>query len=129
MMLLAMIVALIGAVLTTFGFFKPLILVYFHTPVGLEANTETLPLLKVAAEVSLDIFEGPWFLGSFLIFGLGFGLIAYYAWRTATGPKWLNGVGIMVGLSGLVWLNPFLPSFFGSLTVLLIVVNILTVIV
>ena len=124
MMLLVLIVSLIGVALTILGFFKPLIIVYFHTPLGLAGTADTLPLLKVAVEVSLELFEGPWFLGSFLLFSLGFGLTATYAWRTATGPRWLNGAGIVAGLAGLVWLTPFLPSFLDSLTPLLILVNI-----
>jgi hypothetical protein len=106
-----------------------LALVYFHLPLSLEARPEDLPFLKLTTEVSLELYESPWFLGSFLMFGLGFGLIAYYGWRTATGPKWLNGVGIVAGLSGLVWLAPFLPPFLGPLTGFLIPLNILTVMV
>jgi hypothetical protein len=126
MVLLSMIVALIGVVLATFGFFKPLTTVYEYVPLGLEASPEALPSLKVAAAVSVGVFEIPWALGSFLLFGLGFGLIAYYAWRTATGPKWLNVVGLAAGLSGIVWLTPFLP-FLEPVATFLRFLNILTI--
>ena len=93
---------------------------------GLAAGPELLPLLKTAATVAVEVYELPWNVGSFLLFGLGIGLIAYYALRTATGPKWLNGVGIIAGLSGIVWLRVYLP-FLLPVSVFLIVLNILTI--
>ena len=84
--------------------------------------------MKTAASLAVEVFEMPWNVGSFLLFGLGIGLIAYYALRTATGPKWLNWVGIIAGLSGIVWLRTYLP-FLLPVSVFLIVLNILTIIV
>jgi len=124
--LLSMIIALIGAVMTTFGFFSPLTSVYFYVPLGLVANPESLPIFKAAAEVAVKVFEVPWALGSFLIFGLGYGLIAYYGWRTSTGPKWLNVVGMLAGLTGIVWLAVFLP-FLQPMGVILRMANILLI--
>jgi hypothetical protein len=126
LVLLSLIIALIGTVLAVIGFFKPLTLIYSYVPMGLEAGPEALPLLKTAASVAVEVLELPWNVGSFLLFGLGIGLIAYYALRTATGPKWLNGVGIIAGLSGIVWLRVYLP-FLLPVSVFLIVLNILTI--
>ena len=128
LVLLSLIIALIGTVLTVIGFFKPLTIIYTYVPMGLAAGPEALPLLKTAASVAVEVFEMPWNVGSFLLFGLGIGLIAYYALRTATGPKWLNWVGIIAGVSGIVWLRTYLP-FLLPVSVFLIVLNILTVIV
>ena len=128
MVLLSLIIALIGTVLTVIGFFKPLTIIYTYVPIGLGASPEALPLVKTAASVAVEVFEMPWNVGSFLLFGLGIGLIAYYAFRTATGPKWLNWVGIIAGVSGIVWLRTYLP-FLLPVSVLLIVMNILTLIV
>jgi len=124
--LLSMIIALIGAALTIFGFFSPLTLVYFYVPLGLEASPESLPLFKAAAQVAVEVFEMPWLFGSFLIFGFGFALIAYYGWRTSTGPKWLNVVGMLAGLAGVVWLETFLP-FLQPIGVILRLSNILLI--
>lgn len=124
----ALTIALIGAGLATIGFFKSLTLVYEYLPLGVAAEPETLPMLKVAAEASLEVMELPWNMGSFLLFGVGVGLMAYYALRAAIGPKWLNWVGIVGGLSGIVWLMAYL-SFLVPVAVLLIMVNILTIIV
>jgi hypothetical protein len=124
--LMSMIIALIGVVLTIFGFFSPLTTIYFYVPLGLVANPESLPIIKAAAELAVQVFEGPWFLGSFLIFGLGFGLIAYLGWRTFTGPKWLNVLGMLAGLTGIVWLAVFLP-FLEPMGVILRLSNILLI--
>jgi hypothetical protein len=126
MILLAMTFALVGAVLTIFGFFSPLTTVYFYLPLGLVTNPELLPIFKAAAEVAVQVFEVPWALGSFLIFGLGYGLIAYYGLRTSTGPKWLNIVGILAGLTGIVWLAVFLP-FLQPMGIILRLLNILLI--
>jgi len=124
--LMSMIIALIGVVLTIFGFFSPLTTIYFYVPLGLVANPESLPIFKAAAELAVQVFEGPWFLGSFLIFSLGFGLIAYLGWRTSTGPKWLNVLGMLAGLTGIVWLAVFLP-FLEPMGVFLRLSNILLI--
>jgi len=121
---LATVTSLIGIVLASLGFMKPLTLIHAYAPKALEANVETLPMLKVAAATTVELFELPWNLGSFLVFGLGFALIAFYAWRTGTGPKWLNGVGLFAGLTGIVWLTPYF-SFPEGLAVMLRVLNIL----
>lgn len=124
--LMSMVIALIGATLAVFGFFSPLTTLYYYLPVGLVANPESLPVFKVAAEVAVQVFEAPWFVGSFLIFGLGFGLIAYFGLRTSTGPKWLNVVGILAGLTGIIWLENYLP-FLEPIGVILRLSNILLI--
>ncbi len=83
-------------------------------------------MIEIAASFAGQVFKVPWFFGSFLAYGLGAGLMAVHAWRTATGPRWLNGVGIVAGLSGIVWLRHFLP-FLMPLEALGSLVNILTV--
>jgi len=124
--LMSMVIALIGAILTLFGFFSPLTTVYFYLPNGLVASPEALPVIKAAGEIAVEVFELPWLFGSFLIFGLGFALIAYTGLRTSTGPKWLNIVGILAGLTGIVWLESFLP-FLQPIGVLLRMSNILLI--
>jgi len=126
MALVSTVFALMGAVLTSFGFMKPLTVIYQYVPIGLEASSEALPAIKTAAVVALEVFEVPWALGSFLLFGLGFGLLAYYALRTSTGPKRVNLVGIVAGLTGIVWLTPYI-SVLESIAVILRIVNILTI--
>lgn len=121
--------AFIGVTLTVLGFFKPLTALYTYAPMGLAADPEALPFLKTASSVSIELYELPWNVGSFLLFGLGIGLIAYYAWRTATGPAWLNWVGIIGGIAGITWLAAYLPFLGGPLRIILIVVNILAIIV
>ncbi len=115
--------------LTALGFMKTLTQVYFFTPAApaaLAAPAEQLPMIEIAASFAGQVFKVPWFFGSFLAYGLGAGLMAVHAWRTATGPRWLNGVGIVAGLSGIVWLRHFLP-FLMPLEMLGSLVNILTV--
>jgi len=121
--------AFIGVTLTVLGFFKPLTALYTYVPMGLAADPEALPFLKTASSVSIELYELPWNVGSFLLFGLGIGLIAYYAWRTATGPAWLNWVGIISGIAGITWLAAYLPFLGGTLRIILIVVNILALMV
>ena len=128
MILLSLIIALIGLLLATIGFFKPLTLIYSYLPMASEAGPEALPMVRTAASVAVEVLELPWNVGSFLAFGLGIGLIAYYALRTATGPKWLNWVGIIGGLTGIVWLTVYLP-FLEPISILLRVLNILTIMV
>jgi hypothetical protein len=121
--------AFIGVTLTILGFFKPLTAIYTYVPMGLAADPETLPFLKTASALAVEVLELPWNVGSFLVFGLGIGMIAYYAWRTATGPALLNWVGIIGGIAGITWLAAYLPIFGGPLRVILIIVNILGIII
>jgi hypothetical protein len=121
--------AFIGVALALLGFFKPLTALYAYLPLGLAADPETLPFLKTASSVAVEVYELPWNVGSFLLFGLGTGLIAYYAWRTATGPAWLNWVGIIGGIAGITWLAAYLPFLGGPVRIIMIVVNILALIV
>jgi len=118
--------AIIGSVLAAFGFFKPLVMIYAWVPAALEASSDTLPVIEIIARYAADLFEVPWWIGSFLAYGLGVGLFAYYAWRNDTGPKWLNSVGLIGGLSGIIWLRYFFRvlytwEFIGS------IVNILAI--
>ena len=118
--------AIIGSVLAAFGFFKPLTMIYAWVPAALEASPDTLPIIEVTARYASDLFEVPWWIGSFLAYGLGVGLFAYYAWRNGIGPKWLNGVGLVGGLSGIIWLRYFFPILY-TWELLGSIVNILTI--
>jgi len=102
----------VGSVLTAFGFFGSLVMVYAWVPAALEASPDTVPMIEVIARYTSDIFEVPWWIGSFLVYGLGVGLFAAYAWRTGTGPRWLNAVGLLAGLSGIIWLRYFFPVLY-----------------
>ncbi len=69
--------AVIGAVLTAVGFMSTaLASVYFLLPMALEAAPETLAMMKIAATFSTRVFEVMWWVGSFLAYGLGVGLMA-----------------------------------------------------
>jgi len=118
--------AVIGAVLTALGFMKTLTTVYLVVPAALEASADQLPMMQIAARFAGDMFEVPWFFGSFLAYGIGIGLLAVHALRSAKGPKWVNIVGVVGGISGIIWLRPFLP-FLMPLTTPGSLVNILTV--
>jgi len=118
--------AIIGSVLAAFGFFGTLTMIYAWVPAALEASPDALPIIEITARYSSALFEVPWWIGSFLAYGLGVGLFAYYAWRNDTGPKWLNGVGIIGGLSGIIWLRYFFPVLY-TWELLGSIVNILTI--
>ncbi|MBT3187759.1 MAG: hypothetical protein HN736_09165 [Anaerolineae bacterium] len=118
--------AVIGSVLAAFGFFKPLTMVYAWVPAALEASPDALPMIEIAANYASGLFEVPWWIGSFLAYSLGVGLFAYYAFRTDTGPKWLNIVGILGGITGIIWLRYFFPvlynwEFIGSILNILMI--------
>ena len=120
--LLSMVIALIGATLTTFGFSSPLTTLYYYLPVGLVASPESLPVFRAAGEVAVQVFEAPWFVGSFLISGL----VAYFGLRPSTGSKWLNAVRMLAGLTGVIWFEDYLP-FLQPIGVLLRLLNILLI--
>lgn len=126
--LLGLFIASVGASLALIGFTKPLMLVYYFTPQGLAASPETVEMVKIAGEIAGNVVEISWNFGSFLIFGLGVGLFALHALRTSTGAAWINIVGIVGGLAGLVWLGNYAPIF-EPLTTPLILTNILGIIV
>lgn len=123
---LALIFVLIGSSLAIFGFFKPLTLVYEYVPLALAADAEMLPYLKTAVDVSAEVMELPWNLGSFLLFGLGSGLFAFYAWRADVGQRWANFFGLIGGLAGIVWLQAYVP-FLVPVATFLIATNIIAI--
>lgn len=119
--------AVIGVVLTAVGFMSTaLSAIYFILPVALEASPEALPMMKIASNFAMKVFEVMWWVGSFMAYGLGVGLIAIHAWHSTSAPKWINVVGIIGGLSGIIWLRHFIP-FLLPLTTPLSLVNILTI--
>ncbi|MCP5097558.1 MAG: hypothetical protein GY943_18585 [Chloroflexi bacterium] len=119
--------AVIGSVLTAVGFMSTaLSSAYFLLPMALESAPEALAMMKIAATFSTRVFEVMWWVGSFLAYGLGVGLMSIHAWHSTSAPKWINGVGIVGGLSGIIWLRHFIP-FLLPLTTPLSLVNILTV--
>jgi len=99
--------AIIGCVLTAFGYFAALVMIYAWVPEALQASPETLPMIEITTQYASELFEVPWWVGSFMAYSLGVGLFAYFAWRSDTGPKWLNAVGILGALSGIIWLRYF----------------------
>ena len=105
-------IAIIGCVLTAFGFFAALVMVYAWVPAALEASPEALPTIEITTQYASDLFEVPWWIGSFMAYCLGVGLLAYHALRTGTGPKWINVVGILGGLAGIIWLRYFFPALY-----------------
>jgi len=104
--------AIIGCVLTAFGFIAALVMVYAWVPAALDASTDILPIIEIVTVYTADIFEVPWWIGSFMVYCLGTGLMAYYAWRTDTGPKWVNVAGIIGGLAGIIWLRYFFRTLY-----------------
>ncbi|MCP4167917.1 MAG: DUF4386 family protein [Chloroflexi bacterium] len=118
--------AVIGAVLTAAGFMSnTLSPIYFILPVALETDPEALLATRIAVELIIDAFEAMWWVGSFLVYGVGIGSIAIHAWQSTSAPKWINGVGIVAGLTGIIWLRHFIP-FLLPLTRILSLLNILT---
>lgn len=63
----------------------------------------------VTLEIAADVYEAPWFFGSFLIYGLAVLWIASDGLRTRFGPRWLHLTGAVGAICGIVWLRPFLP--------------------
>jgi len=123
---LATTAAVIGSVLAAFGFFGTLTMVYAWVPAALEASPDALPMIEIAAKYASGLFEVPWWIGSFLAYGLGVGLFAYHSLRTAAGPKWLNVLGLIGGLTGIIWLRYFFPvlyqwEFIGSILNILMI--------
>lgn len=57
---------------------------------------EQLPLIKTTAQLSSELLELSWNIGSFLIFGVGYGVMAYGMLQAALGQRWLIGIGIKV---------------------------------
>jgi hypothetical protein len=104
--------AIIGCVLTAYGFFAALVMIYAWVPAALEAGPEILPVIEIVTQYASDIFEVPWWVGSFMVYCLGVGLMAYYALRTDTGPRLINVVGIIGGLSGIIWLRYFFRALY-----------------
>ncbi len=101
---------------------------YFLLPMALESAPEALAMMKIATTFSTRVFEVMWWVGSFLAYGLGVGLMSIHAWHSTSTPKWINGVGIVGGLSGIIWLRHFLP-FLMPVAALFSLVNILTIII
>ncbi|MGL1890885.1 MAG: hypothetical protein OCD02_04625 [Spirochaetaceae bacterium] len=121
--LLILVVSIIGVVLAVIGFAKPLTIVYLIAPLGIEVNTEILQQMRTAVLIMGEAVEVNWFIGSFLVFGLGTLLFAINAFRFSIGSKWINGIGIVGGLSGIIWLAIFFP-FLESVGVYLRLINI-----
>jgi hypothetical protein len=123
-----LVIAMVGLTLSLIGFTKPLMAVYEFLPAGQAVSPENAATVRIAADVASEVADLPWNLGSFLLFGLGSGLLALTAFRSATGPGWVNIVGIVGGVAGVVWLNAYLPLFDPIFT-LLILLNIVALLV
>lgn len=117
--------AVIGSVLTAMGFMAgSLTLVYSLVPLGLSASPDQVDALFAATKMVGELIEVTWFIGSFLVYGIGIGLFAYAALRLAPVAKWISIVGIVAGVSGLAWLSYFIPGL-QSISLILALVNIL----
>ena len=46
------------------------------------------------------------------LYCLGVGFLAYYALRTGIGSRWVNIVGIIGGVSGIIWLRYFFRALY-----------------
>ena len=75
--LIVLVISLIGIVLAMIGFMKPLTLVYLISPIGLNTSPESVKTVQIAVLVMGEVVEVGWFIGSFLVFGLGIGLFAF----------------------------------------------------
>lgn len=106
---LAYAAGLVGAVLTAVAFMMVLSGVYFMLPAALSAPAEQTATYLVAIEMAAAIIEAPWFLGSFLVYGLAIGWLAWLGLRGGVGPAWLNWIGIAGAIAGLIWLRHFIP--------------------
>jgi len=124
--LIVLVISLVGIVLAMIGFMKPLTLVYLISPIGLDANPEFIKTMQIAVLVMGEVVEVGWFIGSFLVFGLGIGLFAFLALRLSIGPNWINVIGMIGGISGVIWLAIFFP-FLETFGTLLRLFNILTI--
>ena len=119
--------AVIGAVMTAIGFLSNTISVaYFMLPDAIEAGAEQLDMMRIALNFATDASEGVWWVGSFLLYGIGTWMFAWYALKHTSTAKWINYVGLVGGLSGIIWLRHFLP-FLKPLILPLSLVNILAI--
>ena len=103
---------------------------YTFGPRIAEANTSEAANLVLMATYAQDSIEFTWDFSSFLAYGLALIWIPLLLLRSTNSSKFLNYIGIIGGLAGLVWLFDLLPftppSGFGFI---LVAVNILAVIV
>lgn len=106
---LAATVGVLGAALTAFAFMAVLSGVYFMLPAALAAPADQAGGYLAAYQMASDLIEAPWFIGSFLVYGLAIGWLAWMALRSGLGPGWLNWVGIIGAVAGIIWLRPFIP--------------------
>jgi hypothetical protein len=84
-------------------------LAYTYAP-GLEGKSITdADQLAFVARIAVDAIEVTWDIGSFLAYGVGALWTAILLVRLAGVPKWVNIIGIIGGLAGLVWIADFLP--------------------
>jgi hypothetical protein len=119
--------AVTGAVMTAIGFLSNTISVaYFMLPDAVEASADQLDMMRIALNFATDASEAVWWVGSFLIYGIGTWAFAWYALTHTSVAKWINYVGLVGGLSGIIWLRHFLP-FLKPLILPLSLVNILAI--
>lgn len=98
----------IGSLLTAMSFMGvSLATVYFVLPQILE-NPDFTSTYLISLDVTQRGMEVIWFFGSFLAYGLAITWIAFDCLKARRGPVWLNLVGIVGGVSGIIWLRPFL---------------------
>jgi hypothetical protein len=111
---LAFLAAGTGAFMTGFAFISvALANVYAFVPLALSSSDQA-QFSKIAIDLIIGGINIAWFIGSFLGYGLGLGWLAFEAGRNNYGPKWLNALGVIAGLTGIIWLQPFvsIPSSF-----------------
>jgi len=117
----ALLTGIIGAVLTGVAFLSVSLSAIYYLLPSAAASSELAQEFAVAIEITLRGQEATWFFGSFLAYGLAVSWMATDALRTKTGPAWINRIGIIGGIAGVIWLRPFIPvlmqfAVLGSIT-------------
>jgi len=106
---LAFMTGMVGAFMTALAFMAvSLSPVYFALPI-VQASPDAAAAGVVALKIAQSSFDAPWFIGSFLAYGLATFWIALGLLKSRIGPAWLQWLGMAGGVVGLIWLRHFVP--------------------